>query len=105
MVAQYLAVKSDNLTFVLLREVGLLQKTSVVLVRHETDFHALLLVRRLEAVFAGDTTSVGLRQLAQGKERSGQLLLPEREEEIALVLARIAAALASSMRRVPSALF
>ena len=77
MVPQHLAVEVDDVAPVPVDELGLFEEAAVILVRHETDFHALLLVGGLEIVFARHATGVRLGQFAQRKKRVGQLLLPQ----------------------------
>ena len=64
-----------DFAFVFLDELGLLQKPAVILVRHEADLHALLLVRGLEIAMAGDFAGVALGLFAEGKHGAGELLL------------------------------
>ena len=91
--AQHLALEVDDLAAVLLHQLGLLQELPVVVVRHEADLHALLLVGRLELAVMRHRAGIALGLLAQRKHRARQLILPQREQEVALVLAQVAAPL------------
>src|ERR1700734_3612463 len=77
----------------LLRQARLLEETAVVVVRHETDLHALLLVRRLEIAMPRHGPGIALGFLAERKDGARELVLAQRKQEITLVLARIASAL------------
>ena len=63
----------------------------VVLAGDEADFLAVLLFGDFEADGAGDVANLGLGHGAEGHEGVQELLLAQGEEEIALVLARVAA--------------
>ncbi len=77
----------------LLDEVRLLEKAAVIVVRHEADFHALLLVGGLEVAMPRHFARVALGLFAERKHRARQLVLPQRKKEIALVLLQIPPAL------------
>src|SRR2546422_4386931 len=64
-------VHVGNLATVFSHQFGLLQKLSIVVVRHETDFHALRLVRGLEVAVAGDLAGGALWLFAPWGERAG----------------------------------
>ena len=100
MVAQHLAVQIHDFAAMLLREAGLLEEAAVIVVRHETDFHALFLVRRLELAMPRHFPRVALGLFAERKNRARELVLPQREQKITLVLARIASALEQMPRTV-----
>ncbi len=93
MVAEHVAVQVHNVAAMLLREVRLLEKAAVVVVRHETNLHALFLVGGLEIAVARDLARVALGFFAEREQGARELVLPQREEKIALVLAHIASAL------------
>src|ERR1043165_3711550 len=90
--AELATVDVHGVAAMLLDELRLLEKAAVILVGEETDFHALFLFSGLQLGLAGDFARVGLAQLAEREERAGELLLLEREEEVALVLAQVASA-------------
>ena len=70
----------------------MLQKFSVIVVRHKTDFHALLFVGRLEIAMPRDLAGVALGLFAERKHGAGKLLLPQRKQKITLILAQITSA-------------
>ena len=72
-----LAARVDDLTLVLLDQIRLLQEATIIVIGNKADFHALLLVGRLQARLPGDVASVGLGHLAQREQRSLQLILPQ----------------------------
>src|SRR5581483_1649718 len=74
---EHLAVEIDNFAAMLLRELRLLEEATVIVIRHETDFHALLLVGGLELALARDIARVRLRQLAEREESTRELLLSQ----------------------------
>src|ERR1039458_7929846 len=76
-----------------LHEVRRLEKTAVIIVRHETDFHALLLVGGLELAVPRHFARVALGLFTERKNHARELILPQREKEIALILPQIASAL------------
>ena len=84
----------------LLHEVRGLEKAAVVVVRHETDFHALFLVGGLEIAMPRHFAGVALGLFAERKEDARQLILPEREQKITLILPRIFAALEQQTRTI-----
>src|SRR5262245_33837974 len=83
----------DDIARVLLREGRLEDELPVILVRDETDFHAVLLVGDLEATFPGYRASVAFGEFAQWKQSPGKLFLLQREKKVTLVLAPVAATL------------
>src|SRR5207244_13307034 len=87
-----LAVEVHDVAAMFLRELRLLEKAAVVVVRHETNLHALFLVGGLQVAMARDFARVALGLFAQREQRPRQLVLPQREQETALVLAQIACA-------------
>lgn len=58
----------------------------------EADAGGILLLRGGKAVLPRDRTDLGLGQAAHGEERAGELLLPQRVQEVGLVLSRVRAA-------------
>ena len=84
---------------------GRLEKAAVIVVRHEADFHAFLLVGGLELAMARHGAGVALGLFAQRKQGARQLVLPQRKQEIALVLAQIASALEQIAGEPSAALF
>src|SRR5689334_19758966 len=72
---EHAPVNVHDVALMLLHEIRLLEKLPVVLVGHETDFHALLLVGGLELTIARDLARVTLRQFAEREHRAGKLLL------------------------------
>ena len=91
--AEDVAVHIHDLAAMLLHEVRLLEKAAVIVVRHEADFHALFLVGGLELAMPRHFARVALGLFAERKNRARQLVLPQRKQEIALVLLQIASAL------------
>ena len=91
--AEHVAVQIHDFAAMLLHEVRLLEKAAVIVVRHEADFHALLLVGGLELAMPRHFARVALGLFAERKNRARELVLPQREQEITLVLPRIASAL------------
>src|SRR5688572_27614935 len=83
------AARVHDLTAMLLHEVRLLEKAAVVVVRHEANLHALLLVGGLEVAMPGHLPRIALRLLPERKDRARQLILSQREQEVALVLPQI----------------
>src|SRR5271154_3700572 len=83
-----------------LHEVRGLEKAAVIVVRHKTDFHALFLVGGLEIAMPRHFARVALGFFAERKNRARQLVLPQREKEITLILTRIASALEQMTRTV-----
>ena len=69
----------------------LAQKRFVVVARHKANFLAVGFVGDFEADLARDLANLGLGHAAQRQQRAPELFLPQAEEKIALVLARIAA--------------
>lgn len=98
--AEDLAAHIHNFAPMFLHEICLLKESAVIVVGHETDFHAFLFVGGLEVAMAGDGAGVAFGLFAERKHRACQLVLPEREKEITLVLARIASALEQAARTV-----
>ena len=94
------SVKIYDLAAMFLDKVGLLEKSALVVVRHKTDFHALLLVRRLEVAMPRHFARIALGFPAKRKQRACELILPERKKEITLVLPRIMPALEQPARAV-----
>src|SRR5207253_2956700 len=92
-VAEHVAVEVGDLAAMLPDELRLLEKFSVIVVRHETDFHALLFVGGLEVAMPRDFAGVALGAVAEREHRPRQLVLAEREKKITLVLTQVAAAL------------
>jgi hypothetical protein len=82
-----------NLAAMLLHEVRLLEKFPVILVRHETDFHALLLVGGPELAMPRDFARVALGLFAEWEHGARELVLPQRKKKVALILLQIAPAL------------
>ena len=66
--AEHLPLQIDNLAPMLLRQPGGGEEFAVILVRHETNFHALLLVRGFQAAFAGDLARVLFGFFAERKK-------------------------------------
>lgn len=66
------------------------QERLVIVPRHEADFLAVHLVRDLQADLPRDVADFRLRHFAERAERAQQLLLPQAEQKIRLVLARVA---------------
>src|SRR5665213_2033507 len=93
MLAEHMAVQIHNLDARFLHEVRLLEKAAVIVVRHETDFHALLLVGGLEIAMPRHFARVALGLFAEWKNRARKLILPQREKKITLILPQIASAL------------
>ena len=91
--AEDVAVQIHDFAAMLLHEVRRLEKAAVIVVRHEADFHALLLVGGLELAMPRHFARVALGLFAERKNRPRQLVLPQREKEITLVLLQIASAL------------
>src|SRR5471032_2821573 len=91
--AEDVAVQVHDVAARFLHEVRRLEKSAVILVRHETDFHALLLVGGLEIAMPRHFAGVALGLFAERKQDARELILPQREQEITLILARIASAL------------
>ena len=100
--AEFLAVDIDHhqlAFFFLVPELpavarrGFLQEGAVIVVGHETDFHAFLFLSGLEVATPGDVAGVTLGFFAEGKQRAAELVLAEAEEEIGLVFALVEAAL------------
>ena len=83
------AMDVHDVAGVFLDEFGLLEEAAIVFVGHEADFHALFFVGGLEMAFAGDFAGVALGHVAEREEGAGELFLFEREEEVALVFARV----------------
>ncbi len=77
MMAEHLAGKVYNLATMLFHEIRLLEKFAIVVIRHETNLHALFLVGGPELAMARDLASVALGLVAEWKQGAGQLLLPE----------------------------
>src|SRR5882724_2742948 len=77
----------------LLSKVRLQEKTTVIIVRNKADLHAFFFICRLELAMTSYVASIVLGLIAQGKHRASQLFLPQREQEIALVFARVTSAL------------
>jgi len=93
MMAQNMAVQIHDVAAMLLHEVRLLEKAAVIVVRHEADFHALLLVGGLEIAMSSHFARVTLGLFAERKNRARKLVLPQREQEITLILPQIPSAL------------
>src|SRR5207249_6979 len=91
--ADHLAVEVHDVAAMLLREVRLLEKPAVVVVRHETNLHAFFLVGGLQMAMARHCARVALGLFAERELGAGELVLAEREKEIALVLLQIPSAL------------
>ena len=72
------SVQIHNFAAMLLDEVRLLEKAAVIVVRHEADFHAFLLVGGLEVAMPRHFARVALGLFAQRKQRARQLVLPQR---------------------------
>ena len=62
-----------------LRQFGGGKELAVILVRHEADFHALLLVGDLEIAVARHFARVALGLFAERKNRARELILSQRE--------------------------
>ena len=77
MVAQNMAVQIHDVAAMLLHEVCRLEKAAVIIVRHETDFHALLLVGGLEIAMPRHFARVALGLFAERKNRTSKLVLPQ----------------------------
>ena len=69
----------------------LLEEERQVDLAHEADALRILALGGGEPLLGGDAPHLGLEQPAHGEERRAQLLLRELAEEVALVLARVAA--------------
>ena len=76
-VAEDAPVQIHNLAAMLLREVRLPEKFSVILVRHETNLHAFLFFGGLQLALAGGFARVALGLVAHREQGAGQLVLPE----------------------------
>ena len=63
-------VQIHNLAAMLLRQFGLLEEATVIVVRHETDFHALGLVGGLEPAVPRHGARVSLGLFAERKQRA-----------------------------------
>src|SRR5271170_3824136 len=87
-----------------LHEIRRLEKAAIIVVRHEADFHALLLVGGLEIAVPRHFARVALGLVAQRKNRTRKLVLPKREKKITLILPQIASAL-EQMTRIVGAFF
>src|SRR5262249_3220680 len=90
MLAENVAVQIDDVAAMLLRGLGLREEPAVIFVGHETNFHALFLVGGFQIAMPRDFAGVALGFFAERKHRARELVLPQREEKITLVLARIA---------------
>src|ERR1019366_2581241 len=91
--AEDVAVQIHNLAAMFLHEVCLLEKAAVIVVRHETDFHALLLVGGLELAMPRHLARVALGFFAERKNHACKLILPERKKKVTLILPQITPAL------------
>ena len=77
MMAEHMAVHVRDFAAMLLHEVRLLEKAAVIIVRHEADFHALLLVGGLELAMPRHFARVALGLFAERKHRARKLVLPQ----------------------------
>src|ERR1035437_7669441 len=77
--AEDVTVQIHNLSAMLLHKVRGLEKAAVIVVRHETDFHALLLVGVFEIAMPRHFARVALGLFAERKNRASELILPQRE--------------------------
>src|ERR1017187_1434839 len=91
--AENVAVQIHDVAARFLHEVRRLEKAAVIVVRHETDFHALLLVGGLEIAMPRHFARVALGFFPKRKNHARELILPQREQKITLVLPQIAPAL------------
>src|ERR1700734_1426401 len=91
--AEDMAVQIHDVAASFLHEVRRLEKAAVIVVRHEADFHALLFVGGLEIAMPRHFARVALGLFAERKNRARELILPQREKKITLILPRIASAL------------
>ena len=98
--AENVAVNIRDFAAMLLHEVRRLEKAAVIVVRHETDFHALLLVGGLELAIPRHSAGVALGLFTERKNRARELILSEREQEITLILPRIASAFKQMTRTI-----
>ena len=67
MMPEHAAVQVDDFASMLFGEAGLLQEAAIVIIRHETNLHALFLVGSLKIAVAGDIASVAFSFLPQRK--------------------------------------
>ena len=79
MLAEDVAMQIHDVAAMLLHEVRRPEKAAVIVVRHETDFHALLLVGDLEIAVARHFARVALGLFAERKNRARELILSQRE--------------------------
>src|SRR5262245_57091346 len=93
MMSKDLAPQIYNFPTMLLRKVCLLQKLSVIIVRHKTDLHALLLIGGLELAMPGYVARITFGAIAQRKQSAGQLILPQGKQKVTLIFAQILPAL------------
>ena len=91
--AEDMAVNIRDFAAMFLHKVSLLKEAAVIVVRHETDFHALFLVGGLEIAMPRHFARVALRFFAKRKNRARKLILPQRKKKITLILPQIASAL------------
>ena len=75
MMTEHSALQIHDFAPVLLHQARLLQELPVILIRDETNLHALGFLRRFQMRFAGNLSGIRLGQSAQRENSSGQLFL------------------------------
>src|SRR5256885_1059178 len=100
MPAENVSVEINNVALMFLDEIRLLQKSAVVVIRHEADLHAFLFIRSLKVAVAGDFAGIRLGLFAERKHRACQLILSQRKQKVALIFARIAPPLEQHSRAI-----
>ena len=76
-VAEYAALEIYNFTMMLFGKAGFLQEATVIVVGHETDFHALFLVGGFQIAMPSEVAGVVLSLLAKRKHGTRQLVLAQ----------------------------
>jgi hypothetical protein len=75
--AENVPVQIHNLAAMFLDEICLLKKSTVIIIRHETDFHAFFFVGGLEIALPRHFARVALGFFAERKNRACELILPQ----------------------------
>src|SRR5437764_12899127 len=88
MLAEDPAVKVHNVTTVFLHKLCLLEKIAVVVIRHETNLHAFLLISGSQITMPRHIARIALGFVSERKHGPGERVLAPCEKEVALVLAR-----------------
>lgn len=84
------AVAGDDFASMSSHEIGSFEEASVIAIWNEANLHTLLFVGGAQLAFACEVAGVGFGHFTEREKSTSELLLAQGEEEVTLILARVA---------------